>query len=225
MIARHDGQVILVQGAIPGERVTAAMERVERQVAFASTVDSSSASPDRRERARRSVVRRLPLRPHRVRAAASRSRAKSSATHSRGWAGCRSRRRPSASSPDRGYRMRARLHVRGGRVGFFREGTHDLCDAAATGQLTDGQRGRGSANASARSRSRRRLALRDRAHREHRRRSARGVCHSRRRQQADRRGAGRGADGGRPDRRHGPGGRRRSSERRACRSFPIRSPS
>ena len=31
--------------------------------------------------------------------------------------------------------MRARLHVRGGRVGFFREGTHDLCDASRTGQL------------------------------------------------------------------------------------------
>src|SRR5205085_1364883 len=26
-------------------------------------------------------------------------------------------------------------HVRGGRIGFYREGTHDLCDAAATGQL------------------------------------------------------------------------------------------
>ena len=31
--------------------------------------------------------------------------------------------------------MRARLHVRGGRIGFFREGTHDLCDASRTGQL------------------------------------------------------------------------------------------
>ena len=31
--------------------------------------------------------------------------------------------------------MRARLHVRGWRVGFFREGTHDLCDARATRQL------------------------------------------------------------------------------------------
>ena len=39
--------------------------------------------------------------------------------------------------------MRARLHVRGDRVGFFREGTHDLCDAAATGQLTAASRGRG----------------------------------------------------------------------------------
>ena len=41
------------------------------------------------------------------------------------------------SSPERGYRMRARLHCRKGRLGFFREGTHDLCDAAATGQLSD----------------------------------------------------------------------------------------
>src|SRR5262249_19364845 len=39
------------------------------------------------------------------------------------------------ASPERGYRMRARLHVRGGRFGFFREGTHDLCDARATHQL------------------------------------------------------------------------------------------
>ena len=31
--------------------------------------------------------------------------------------------------------MRARLHVHGGRAGFYREGTHQLCDAAATGQL------------------------------------------------------------------------------------------
>jgi len=31
--------------------------------------------------------------------------------------------------------MRARLHVRGSRVGFFREGTHDLCEARATRQL------------------------------------------------------------------------------------------
>jgi 23S rRNA (uracil1939-C5)-methyltransferase len=39
------------------------------------------------------------------------------------------------ASPEAGYRLRARLHVRGRRVGFFREGSHDVCDAAATGQL------------------------------------------------------------------------------------------
>jgi 23S rRNA (uracil1939-C5)-methyltransferase len=42
---------------------------------------------------------------------------------------------PVAPSPERGYRMRARLHVHGGRAGFYLEGTHQLCDAAATGQL------------------------------------------------------------------------------------------
>ena len=31
--------------------------------------------------------------------------------------------------------MRARLHVRGGQLGFFREGTHDLCEARGTRQL------------------------------------------------------------------------------------------
>jgi tRNA/tmRNA/rRNA uracil-C5-methylase (TrmA/RlmC/RlmD family) len=38
-------------------------------------------------------------------------------------------------SPQDGYRMRARLHVRGHRLGFFREGTHDVCDARQTRQL------------------------------------------------------------------------------------------
>ena len=31
--------------------------------------------------------------------------------------------------------MRARLHVRGSRIGFFREASHDLCDPAPTRQL------------------------------------------------------------------------------------------
>jgi 23S rRNA (uracil1939-C5)-methyltransferase len=38
-------------------------------------------------------------------------------------------------SPEAGYRMRARLHVSTGRIGFFREGTHELCDPVQTGQL------------------------------------------------------------------------------------------
>jgi 23S rRNA (uracil1939-C5)-methyltransferase len=40
-----------------------------------------------------------------------------------------------APSREDGYRMRARLHVRGSRFGLFREGTHDLCDARSTRQL------------------------------------------------------------------------------------------
>src|SRR5262249_48153296 len=42
---------------------------------------------------------------------------------------------PVAASPEEGYRMRARLHVRGRRLGFFREGTHEICDARTTRQL------------------------------------------------------------------------------------------
>jgi glycosyltransferase involved in cell wall biosynthesis len=41
-----------------------------------------------------------------------------------------------AASPETGYRMRARLRLRGDRPGFFREGTHEVCDAASTQQLS-----------------------------------------------------------------------------------------
>jgi 23S rRNA (uracil1939-C5)-methyltransferase len=40
-----------------------------------------------------------------------------------------------AASVERGYRMRARFHVRDGKPGFYREGTRELCDPRPTGQL------------------------------------------------------------------------------------------
>jgi predicted RNA-binding protein with TRAM domain len=48
MLARHHGQGVLVWGAVPGERVAARVERTTKSVAFASTIDVLSASPDRR---------------------------------------------------------------------------------------------------------------------------------------------------------------------------------
>jgi len=42
---------------------------------------------------------------------------------------------PVAPSAERGYRMRARLHVGPAGLGFLREGTHLVCDSALTGQL------------------------------------------------------------------------------------------
>lgn len=134
MLARHDGQVVLVQGGIPGERVRARIGRVEKQLAFAETVEVIEASADRRdppmdlacggclyghigyERQRAlkaEVVRDAFVRLGRIEVAAP----------------------VVAASPETAYRMRARLHVRGDRIGFYREGTHDLCDAAATQQL------------------------------------------------------------------------------------------
>ena len=48
MIARVNGQVVLVSGAIPGERVTARVERVSKSVAYAETVTADEPSSDRR---------------------------------------------------------------------------------------------------------------------------------------------------------------------------------
>jgi 23S rRNA (uracil1939-C5)-methyltransferase len=137
MIARHDGQVVLVSGAVPGERVIARIERTERRLAFASVVDVKDASPDRRVGladpscggcvySHIAYPRQLALKADIVRDAF-----------------LRLGRMPLegplavAPSPERGYRMRARFHVDGSRAGFYREGTHTLCDAAATGQVTE----------------------------------------------------------------------------------------
>src|SRR3954468_19068755 len=49
MLARHNGQVVLVWGAIPGERVRARIERSGKGVAFADTIEVISPSPDRRD--------------------------------------------------------------------------------------------------------------------------------------------------------------------------------
>src|SRR5262245_62116135 len=48
MIARVDGQVVLVAGTIPGERVEARIERVSKGLAFADTLRATEPSPDRR---------------------------------------------------------------------------------------------------------------------------------------------------------------------------------
>jgi len=135
MIARHLGQVVLVRGAIPGERVTAWIERAEKRMAYAVTRDVLDASPDRRADAGDPLCggalyshiryeRQLAIKSDVVRDAFARVG-----------------RHPLdgpvavAGSPEEGYRMRARFHVRGGRAGFYREGTHQLCDAAPTRQL------------------------------------------------------------------------------------------
>jgi 23S rRNA (uracil1939-C5)-methyltransferase len=135
MIARHEGQVVFVTGAIPGERVRVRVEQVKGGIAYAATELVEDASPDRREPradpacggnvlAHVGYARQLQLKAEIVTDAFARI-------------GKVPLDAPVAvrPSPEEGYRMRARLHVRGGRVGFFREGTHDLCEAARTGQL------------------------------------------------------------------------------------------
>jgi 23S rRNA (uracil1939-C5)-methyltransferase len=135
MIARHEGAVVLVSGAIPGETVEARVERVQRGTVWATTTKVVDPSPDRvASRAdwacggavfsHVAYPRQLALKREIVTDAFRRI-------------GKMDLPGPIdiASSPRDAYRMRARLHVRRGRIGFFREGTHDWCDPGPTGQL------------------------------------------------------------------------------------------
>jgi len=135
MLARHEGQVVLVAGAIPGERVRARVERAGKQVAFAETVDVLQPSADRRQGAADwSCGGSLYAHVNYERQLSLKSEVVSDAFARIGKFHLPAPVTVTASRED-GYRMRARLHIKGGRLGFFREGTHDLCDAAPTRQL------------------------------------------------------------------------------------------
>lgn len=135
MIARHEGQILLVLGAIPGERVLARVDRAEKRLAFATVVRVLDQSADRRKAAVDPLCggcvyshiaygRQVTLKAEVIADAFGRiGRIPLEAPV------------PVEPSIDLGYRIRARLHVIGGRAGFLREGTHQLCDPALTGQL------------------------------------------------------------------------------------------
>ena len=135
MLARHEGQIVFVAGAIPGERVRVRVDRVSKQLAFASTIEVLEQSVDRRALdadwacggsfyAHIVYERQLELKAEVVEDAFARIAKMPLAAPV-----------PVLGSKERGYRMRARLHVKDGRIGFFREGTHELCDAGPTHQL------------------------------------------------------------------------------------------
>ena len=135
MIGRIEGQVVLVTGAIPGERVTARVTRLAKNVAFAETVTVDEPSTDRRPTdadplcggslyAHIAYPRQLTIKAQVIQDTCARLGHFELPTPVSV--------RP---SPESGYRMRARLHVREGRAGFFREGTHEICDARGTRQL------------------------------------------------------------------------------------------
>jgi tRNA/tmRNA/rRNA uracil-C5-methylase (TrmA/RlmC/RlmD family) len=135
MLARHEGQIVLVWGAIPGERVRARVERAGKGVLYADTIDVVQASPDRREAgadwrcggnvfAHVNYARQVTLKGEIIQDAFGRIAHVPLASPP-----------DVVASPEHGYRMRARLHVRDGRIGFYREGSHELCDATITGQF------------------------------------------------------------------------------------------
>jgi 23S rRNA (uracil1939-C5)-methyltransferase len=135
MIARAEGQVILASGVIPGERARIRIDRVAKGVAYGEAIDIEIPSPDRREwegdplcggnlYARIAYPRQVKLKSQLITDALTR-------IGRIAW--------PSAidvrASREDGYRMRARLHLRDGRIGFFKEGSHRICDARSTRQL------------------------------------------------------------------------------------------
>jgi 23S rRNA (uracil1939-C5)-methyltransferase len=137
MIARHEGAVVLVSGAIPGERVEVQIEKIQRGTAWARCVSVLDASPDRVDTtadwacggnvlAHVAYPRQTVLKREIIEDAFARIGRMTL---------------PSAidvaASPPEGYRMRARLHMVAGRIGFFREGTHQWCDPASGRQLLE----------------------------------------------------------------------------------------
>lgn len=141
MIARHLGQVVLVRGAIPGERVRAWIERAEKRMAYAVTREVVEPSPDRRSAGPEDPANSDPLCGGALYSHIAYQRQLAIKSDVIRDAFGRLGRYPIdhpidvAGSPEEGYRMRARFHVHGARAGFYREGTHQLCDAAATKQL------------------------------------------------------------------------------------------
>ena len=135
MLARLDGQVVLVSGTMPGERVRARIIRAPRGVWQAEVVEIVEASASRRPPPVDSECGGLSF-AHIAPDEQRRLKGEIVADAFRRIARVTLDQVPAvAASPEHGYRLRARLHVRNGRAGFFRVGTHELCDAGATGQL------------------------------------------------------------------------------------------
>jgi 23S rRNA (uracil1939-C5)-methyltransferase len=138
MMARQDGRVVFVAGALPGERVRALIMRRSGKVAWADTREVIEASADRREPphdprcggalyAHIQYGRQLQLKAEVITDAFRRIAKQTLSTDV-----------DVVPSPETGYRLRARLHVQATRLGFLLEGSHVLCDAEATGQLVPG---------------------------------------------------------------------------------------
>jgi 23S rRNA (uracil1939-C5)-methyltransferase len=135
MLARHDGRIVLVSGAIPGERVRARVERTTRSVLWAEATEILQPSDDRRVPAQDPACGgALYTHVQYPRQLQLKSAVIADAFHRIGKLDLPAAPEVSAS-PETGYRLRARLHVRGRQVGFFREGSHVICEAGPTRQL------------------------------------------------------------------------------------------
>jgi 23S rRNA (uracil1939-C5)-methyltransferase len=134
MLARHGGRVVFVSGTMPGERVRARVTRARRDAMWAETVEVLESSADRRDPAADPACGGLAF-AHIRYATQLALKGQIIADAFRRLGRLELEPPEVAASPETAYRLRARLHVRDGQAGFFREGTHELCDAAPGGQL------------------------------------------------------------------------------------------
>lgn len=131
-VARHDGFVLFVRGAVPGERVEVRIRECKRHHAFADVVGIDRSSPQRRHTPCpiagqcggcpwQHLAYETQLAAKREIVAEQLSRV----------AGLTVDVPPVVASPRVfGYRRRIKLRVHGGRVGFYAGGTHELIDVA-----------------------------------------------------------------------------------------------
>jgi 23S rRNA (uracil1939-C5)-methyltransferase len=136
MIARHEGTIVFVGGAIPGEVVEAEIEKTQRGTVWAATRQVLEPSPDRIAVADGGCGGAVFAHIAYERQRQIKSEIITDAFRRIGRITLDAPADVVASPVD-GYRMRARLHRSRGKIGFFREGTHVLCDAAPTRQLRD----------------------------------------------------------------------------------------
>ncbi len=134
MLARHEGEVLFVEGAIPGEIVSVRVHARTRSVAQARVVDVHDASPDRvealdpacggRDYAHIGRSRQRALKREQVIDVLRRiAKLSESIVHD-------------TVGDDRpGFRVRARLHWDGQVIGFLRSGSHAACVGGVTDQF------------------------------------------------------------------------------------------
>ncbi len=136
MIARHDGQVILVGGAIPGERVRACVERSTRK---AWCTPRRSRSTSRRPIGGRGMVTSQCGGCLYAHIAYARQLDIKAAVIADAFARIGRIALPAppqiVPSPEAGYRMRARLHVRGGSSDSFARARTTCATPRQTRQL------------------------------------------------------------------------------------------
>jgi len=131
-IARHQGFVLFVRGAVPGERVEVRIRERRRTHAFADTIRAYGPADDRR----------VPVCPiagtcggcpwqHMAYAAQLHAKREIVAEQLRRIGGIDTEVAPVLPSPRVfGYRHRIKLRVENGRVGFYAGGSHDLIEVA-----------------------------------------------------------------------------------------------